>query len=277
MRTPQPIRVPFKLIVGAKWAACAMAFTASARADVIQYIINAPAITASGSTVTLDGTQTSITTNLPGSSWVWGAGWNWGSPYRNATWSQPPVDSFNLREEKTALGISIADADTYEKPALLRIATRLRVSSLGNGLGGLGFWSAMPARSDTAHSFTNFTGIILNRANDTLQVYANNTYQGSAVNVGTIDADIFYGLYYDIDLASGAILNVQFNGNTVTGLTSIAFTDANTEFAGILSGTGSRAWIDEFSVAQIPEPGTMGMLALAAGLLGLFRRLIRRA
>lgn len=231
-----------------------------------------------GSNVNLNGTSGNLSANEPGGTWVWGAGWNWAQPMVNATWMGGTVkDAAYLSEEDTALGISIASNSPYSKPATLHLSGDLRMDGSLNNTAGLGFWSAMPARSDggASSSTNNFTGIIMDEVAGTLRVYSGGALQGSAVSVGSLSEGVFYTLSYDVDTATGALSNVVFNGSPVSGLTSSAFTDSATAYAGAMSGGGSRLILDNLLVepASVPEPATLGLAAI--GLVGLTRR--RRA
>jgi hypothetical protein len=208
--------------------------------------ILATTFTPTGSRQTLNGTKIGLTTDLPNANWTWGAGWNWGSPYVPATWDSGAQNIANLAEEKTALGVSLATSGSYTKPTHLRISADLQVDATRANGGGLGFWSAMPARTDTADSLIGFTGLNL-RANGDLQLYANGAAVGSPVATGALTSGTFYTLSYNIDTASGAISNVVFNGTART-FSSSAFTNAATTFAGVLTRTGARASTRNFSV-----------------------------
>ena len=138
----------------------------------------------------------------------------------------------------------------------------------------LGFWSLQPVQSDGATSTTNFTGLVLNVETSTLRVYSGGALQGSAVSVSPISFGSLYNLSYSVDTTSGALSSVVFNGSSVSGLTSSAFTDAATSFVGVASYSQSRGTFDNLVVTAVPEPSSVVMIAL--GGLGLVLN-VRRA
>lgn len=207
-----------------------------------------------GSRQTLNGTKIGLTADLPNGNWVWGAGWNWGSPYVPATWDGAPQDIANLAEEKTALGVSLASGGSYTKPTQMHITADLSLDTTRANGGGLGFWSAMPARTDGADSLTGFTGLNL-LSNGNLQLYANGAAVGSPVATGALTNGAFYTLAYDVNTSTGAISNVVFNGSAKT-FSSTAFTSSATAFAGVLSRAGARASMKNFKVTPISAAPT---------------------
>jgi hypothetical protein len=203
---------------------------------------------------TLDATQTGLLANTPAGKWVWGAGWNWGGPYIPAAWDAAPQSIVNLAEEKTALGISIASAGKYAKPSQLHISADLAVTGNDNGGGGLGFWSVMPARDDSGDSLVHFTGLNL-MLDGGIQVYEDGAPVGAPVATLAITPGQFYTLAYDVNIDTGAISKVIFNGKPVDGLTSTAFKNAATAFAGVLSrqGGGVRVSMNNFAVTATSD------------------------
>jgi hypothetical protein len=197
----------------------------------------------------VDGTTIGLTANLPGGNWIWGAGWNWGAPYVPATYESAPYNCLKLAEEKTALGHSLASSGSYTKPAHIRISADIGLDTTRANGGGLGFWSAMPARSDSASSLTGFTGLNL-KSNGTLQLYVNGSAVGSPVSVGALTNGTFYNLSYNVDTATGAISSVVFNGAAVSGISSTGFTNAATAYAGVFSAAGARAQANNITISS---------------------------
>ncbi len=264
------MKLPLLMCVTA--AALSGAASMQAQAAVI---VSTDFVSVSAGSKYLNGTNADLAINLPEGNWVWGAGWNWLAPHVPATWQGSQIkDVAYLGEEDTALGISISSNGGYVKPDEVKISADLRVYNAMNNTVGLGFWSAMPARLDggAASALNNFTGLILNEMNGTLQVYSGGTLAGSATSVGTVVEGQFYNLEYTIDTSTGELKSVFFDGNVVTGLSSTAFTDAATAFAGALSGSSSRLIIDNFVVEAVPEPAMVGLAGLL--LAGLKRRRI---
>ena len=258
-------------------AAVAICLSSASAAPIIS-----ATFVSTGSRQSLNGTQVDLTSNDPGSSWVWGGGYDWaGSPFVSATWDPPgiPVNIADLSNENTALGLSLSSAGGYTKPTKFTVSANLRttvVSTLGGS--GLGTWSAMPARTNGALSITGFTGILMKptAGNGTLQLVENGALVGSAYNVGFALTTAFYGLTYTVDTSSGAISDVVFNGSSISAFSSTAFTDSATSFVGVMSGNAGRTSLNSFSVTAVPEPSTWALL-LGGGLVLGFLRYTRRS
>jgi len=227
----------------------------------------------------LNGTTTGLTTNLPGGSWVWGDGWNWSGPSVTAMWDSP-LNAVALGEENTVASLALGSSGGYTKPTTLTISADIgSFQSIGSGISGsrnmvmLGFWSLQPTQSNGAASTTNFTGLVLNIETSTIQVYSGGALQGSAVSVSPISFGSLYSLSYTVDTTTGALSSVVFNGSSVSGLTSSAFTDPATSFVGVASYSQSRGTFDNLLVTTVPEPSAAIMLALGGfGLVFHIRR-----
>lgn len=229
-----------------------------------------------GSNQTLDGTNTGLTTNQPGSSWIWGAGWNWTGPQVYATWMGGTNQNIaTLGEEKTALGLALSSTGAYTKPTSIHIAGDLNVTTNTQRLtgGGLGFWSAMADRNDTLTSVTHFTGLLVNGGGDVV-LYEDGVVK-TTVSTSALAVNTYYNLSYDIDTTTGGISNVSFNGSTLSGFSSTAFTDAATAYVGVMSNNSGRTEFDNFVVSSVPEPALLTLLGL--GGLALLRRRTNRS
>ncbi len=212
----------------------------------------------------IEGTQLSLTANLPGGAWLCGGGWEWAQPKQNG-------DSIALGEEKACAALPVSSAGDYAKPARLTISASI---AHFQGAGGIGFWSTVPPRSRQYEAgeidpetgleleesvakrfigYNGYTGLIFNPAAKTLQVYSGGSMQGSPVSVHVADADIrsYHHLSLTVDTSTGELEFVLFDGKLVSGLTSSAFTDANTSYAGCMSYEGGRTSFKDFQV----EPG----------------------
>ena len=87
----------------------------------------------------IEGTQLSLTANLPGGTWLCGGGWEWAQPKQSG-------DSIALGEEKACAALSVSSAGDYVKPARLTISASIAHSQ---GAGGIGFWSTVPPHGDS--------------------------------------------------------------------------------------------------------------------------------
>lgn len=247
-------------------------------------------IVSTGSFQYVDGNTNGLSTNLTGHNWAAGAGWGYSDgPSIPATWMAPdPINQLNLGDERQALGISLASDVGYVKPTSFTISASLSFSGTHDNTGLLGFWSSMPAKGlpDTGSGATagdpyeNFTGLVLSEVGGTLQIYSGGILQGSPLATGVIILEnSFYTLSYTVDTATGAISGVNLAGNAISGLTSTAFTDSATTFAGMGSGFNSRLAINDFTVSvPVPEPSTYALfLGGAILLVGMRRSQLKKA
>lgn len=280
-----------------------LVFTASATLRAQTIFSSTPVSNLSNQNIA--GTTLSLNTNTPGSAWLIGAGWNWSEPtisYGDNPGSpaNPPGvaahagtdNSILTNEEEVAIGLSLSSAGGYVKPASFTISASMSYNELlrSNNTVGLGFWSVMPLRDDAAHSFDNFTGLLVTQGtggdvtpdnpspnNSTIQLYSGGS-AGGAIDLGFhINDQTYFTLSYTVDTATSSISGITLNGNAVSGISSNAFTDANTAFTGFLSASGSRLGVNSFSViAPVPEPSTyalfLGGTVLAFGLRRLHRK-----
>lgn len=188
--------------------------------------------------------------------------------------------------------INVASGGSYVKPSLLTVSVDAQLNTLAQNAGefgrgvGVGFYSA-PITSP-GEAISNFRGMVLN-PDGTLRL-TTNLAQGSAapnnttslasatVLTGSFDKSVYYPLTYTINTTTGAITNVNFNGTDFTSTFAPAsagvFTDANTNLAGFYASTANNAAFigraDNFSVATVPEPASVSLLA--AGALGVLLR-----
>lgn len=254
-----------------------MAFAAVAGATTIIQADNFVSSSANGdSGIPVVGTQMGLTTNLPNGNWVWGAGWNWGSPQVFKTWMGNIHDKVSLQQEKTALALSMGSYNT----GAITIAADLFFTDSGQSTeaGGVGFWSTVPPRDDAQTSTTGFTGITLQRTNGTMQLWVNGTASGSPVSVGgtlliSAEGNLHpYNLSYSIDTADGSISDVLLNGTPISGFTSTGFTGAATANTGIISLGSSNGIMFDNLVVSVPEPASILLLALGGSAVLLRRR-----
>ena len=212
----------------------------------------------------LEDTQMGLSVNLPGGTWVSGGGWDWSNPSFDG-------DHFALGEEHACAALPITSVGDYDKPTRLTISGYI---SHFQGGGGLGFWSEVPLRSKEYvvsevydevggtnivtkekryyNSRSGYTGLIFEPFNRRLYVFANGAMQGDpatvAVEVG--EEKLYYPLTYTVNTADGSIEWVKFNGHLVFGLSSDAFTPANTAYAGAMSNDGGRTSCRDFMLTE---------------------------
>ncbi|MGN0875938.1 MAG: hypothetical protein ACI4TC_01550 [Kiritimatiellia bacterium] len=203
----------------------------------------------------LPGTQLGLGVNLPGGSWVCGGGWEWAKPKLEGDW-------LNSVEEKVGFALSLDSNGDYVKPERITVSAEIAHSQ---GSGGVGFWSSMVplsgnypkeggAEGETEiiryDARVGYTGLVFNPSAKTLQVYSDGKLQGSPATVEVLGVKDYHTLTYTIDTSTGDIEWVMFNGAPVHGLTSRAFTDANTHLVGLISMQGGRTGCKVFEVSE---------------------------
>lgn len=202
----------------------------------------------------VENTQFGLGTNLPGGSWVCGGGWEW---------SQPRADKDNIKtdEEKACFALPLISTETYQKPRRITVSA---VIAHSQGGGGVGFWHEVPLRSKhypieggeekrIYDATVGFTGIAFNPSQKTLRVYEAGAAVGDPVSVVTSGDKDYHTLTYTVDTADGSIEWVTLNARPVRGLASTAFTDANTDYVGILSLAGGRTGCKSMVVSEGKE------------------------
>jgi len=80
----------------------------------------------------------------------------------------------------------------------------------------------LPDRLDggDANSADNFTGLVIDEPNGTIQVYAGGSLVGRPVDLGlgALAGGVVYEVAYGVDTTTGAPSNVTFDGSPVAGL-----------------------------------------------------------
>ncbi len=199
------------------------------------------------------GTDLGLIVNQPESVWLLGASWDWSKPYISAVWDPPGVSTnvISLGEEKTALGLSIVSTNTYTKPIQMRLTAIFEMTSRQNNVAGVGFWSELPPYENGHDSRENFTGVLVQEVEGTVQVYAAGARQGAAVYVKELSKNTFYSLSVEVDITTGTLLGFWFDDEPLEGLEGDFFTDEATAIAGVLSSGSSRV-----SLASLLLEGT---------------------
>ncbi|MGC9261623.1 MAG: PEP-CTERM sorting domain-containing protein, partial [Phycisphaerae bacterium] len=200
-----------------------------------------------------------------------------------------PAPSANTNFNDAA-GISIASANGYIEPAVLTLSADLNMGTIvGGSLSykvygvGLGFWNALPASGGTASA--GFTGITLDPYGDLTFINdgtASTTAKAAAPSSATVVGGYISGfntLTYSINTGTGAITQLTFDGTDLTSdfAGATAFTPSVATVAGFYGNNpysvSENGYVDNFSVATVPEPAALGLMAVGAmGLLLLKRR-----
>jgi hypothetical protein len=105
----------------------------------------------------------------------------------------------------------------------------------------LGFYSALPGKG-TYNPLANFTGLALQKDGG-LQLIENGVSKGAGIKyTGKYDPAQPVTLSYSIDTTKGTISKISLKGSTSTyAMTSSAFTNSATAFAGIGGQTDSKS------------------------------------
>jgi hypothetical protein len=171
------------------------------------------------------------------------------------------------------------------------LSVGLDTGSLGTGSSpqrgiGLGFYTTAPFTSSSGGAgFNGFLG--LTTAGDgALDLVSGSSPSDPTANptvnliatatIPTFSSGTTQTLAYDIDSSTGAISNVIFDGSPVTlnfgSNSNNLFTNSAIQYVGFTSkGSTSftnTGFVDNFSVASaVPEPGSLGLMIGAAGLM----------
>lgn len=204
--------------------------------------------------------------NLPGGTWVKGAGYSWATPTVDQA-----QDYLNLRENHTVAAIPLGD---YGKNARLKIQADLQMTGMSGDIetGGmlLGFYSAVPAE-DNKTPKENFTGLRIFR-DGTITLYHRGTSLGE-VTGSPVGQSVWHSLSFEVDTANGGIYNINWDGDTTTySFASLPITSEDVAYAGVATdgGINGRGSADNFIVSIVPEPA--GLAAIGLGMCALWRR-----
>lgn len=224
----------------------------------------------------VNGTQVGLVDNAPQGNWVVACGYTYAMPIVKAAWWGSDLNAITYGSRNMAMGLSLQSAGAYTKPTEFTISGDLKIAG-STPAGALGFWSTMPNGGQVSVTgddtpLANFTGLRLDIAGGTLQVYENGILAGTPVAVGSLSTNQYYNLSYAVDTATGDISSVVFDGAAPIDFTTTAFTNAATAFAGVLSEQQGNGVLQSFSVTAVPEPTAFATIALGVGALTLRRR-----
>jgi hypothetical protein len=211
--------------------------------------------------------------DLPGGNWTKAVGWNWAQP--NVT---PSHDYLDLAENPTSVAISLG---SYTNSTTLTIAADLNLngSNAGADTGGvlLGFYATPPAGgptiSNTGSIHSTFSGLRMYR-DGTMTLYINGANSGT-VSSTVVDQSAWHHLSYDVNTADGSISNINWDGDTSTfAFSTTGFTASATAYATVGSdgGQNGRAYADNVTVSQVPEPASAALIGIGLGSAVLTRR-----
>jgi len=214
-------------------------------------------------------------TNLPGGSWYhYSDIWPGGTISDNTAFLSTSAVAF----------IGIASNGGYTKPDTMTISADIKVGNVDGAFYqgprgvGIGFTNTTPA------NVGNFKGLVL-RPDGFLQLMTSNSSTESAKvasGISGFNGNTFYNLSYTINTTTAAITSITLAGSSANFSSIVSdstgvFTNTNTQYAGIrvAADNGNKSgYADNFVVAIVPEPATIGLLGLGAvGLLSRRRRM----
>lgn len=203
----------------------------------------------------VNNTAYGLAVNRPNGKWIWNTGYSYDGAIPRTVASSATV---TLGDENSSLLLTLASQGGYVKPGKIRLEATL-VPTV-SGICGIGFWSGL-AQNNT--SWSGFTGLRIDLFRKTVQLYANGAVQGSAVSFDFLGSEATYAVSYCVDAreGKGLISDVVINDRLIEGLTSTAFTQSATAYAGLMTGNNAenpaRAAFSFFQVDEILPVYTM--------------------
>ncbi|MFA4943770.1 MAG: fibronectin type III domain-containing protein [Lentisphaeria bacterium] len=197
--------------------------------------------------------------NLPGGTWkTCGRANLMLSP---AAGNAIPVAGLSCPRDATfgaAIAVPLASQGAYTKPQRLSISADFVSGGTGTQP-ALGFFPAPPVApvNDSSNQYS-FTGLSLT-TDGTLILYQNGFPANSVKYTGAFDRKEVHHLSYDVDTSLGSITNVSLQGSTsdYSALSTRAFTDAATVYAGVTIPAGDRntaSCVGNFRVVADTKP-----------------------
>lgn len=203
----------------------------------------------------VNNTAYGLVANRPNGKWIWNTGYSYDGAIPR---TEANTATVTLGDENSSLLLPLASQNGYVKPRKIRLEATFVPTVMG--IYGMGFW---PELSVANSSVSGFTGLRFDLFRKTVQIYANDALQGSAVSFD-FGTETTYTVSYCVDTQAdkGLIYDVVINGRLIEGLTSTAFTAAATAYVGPMTGgnmpeQSSRAAFSSFEVAEILPVYTM--------------------
>ncbi len=209
------------------------------------------------------------TVNLPGGTWVKTAG-QWGNIDKHSSDWGANANTANVSgDQLIGMAISMGSYNTGELEISARLMSGGSTNPAENRI-ALGFYGSILPPTNASAPLAHFSGIAVK--NDGLHLFADGTEVQSVALANT--GNTFHTLTYSLDVATGALGTVTFDGSTVNGLTGNVFSSARTVNAAIVvaGGQNGRGNADDFYVSAVPEPAVFGLLGLCASITLIRRR-----
>jgi len=247
-----------------------IAFTSAAQALII---VSDNFTGTDGATINGRTPNTSPNIDLPGGSWFSSAV-GVGTNPSSADVPKISGNTAQLNVNNTAY-IPIQSAGSYTKPAIFTISGDLKVGTITGDVEGVGLgFSNVNSTFDLTQEIALSTSGKLTTGNLHTLIA---TYNAANFGGHAFDPTTFYHLLYTVNTSALTVSDITLSngfGSQSYTLTTSAFTDAKTAYAGIFSnatsgGTGPNGNIDNFLITT-PEPASLSLLA--GGALLLLRR-----
>lgn len=188
--------------------------------------------------------------NLPGGKWISVVQSDWSQPSisgaRTSHWAKNAAE---LEQTRSSIAITLAG----HNQGRLRISADIAIDTdEPDGQVALGFLSSVPGTGFRPNSnpVQNFTGLSLSRSGK-LSTLVNGVSGDDLTSLPPLTPKKFYPFSYDVDIASGDVSTIKFNGQRVADLDSTAFSKSATSYAAFLTVEGGHGAVDNFTVEAI--------------------------